>query len=66
MCLTSAPMQLVISLVVVPPSLRYLERLWGTVETIKFIFVPLIISNIIAVAFNWIEYMATSNAEMFL
>ena len=66
MCLTPAPTQLVISLIAVPPSLRYLERLWGTVETIKFIFIPLIISNIIAVAFNWIEYMATSNAEMFL
>jgi hypothetical protein len=55
-----------VTLIVIPPSLRYLERLWGATETLKFIIVPLLVSNIIAFAFNWIEYMATSNAALFL
>lgn len=48
-----------------PPSLRYLERLWGASETIKFIIVCVGASNIIAFAFNWIEYIATGS-ELFL
>ncbi|KAG6333070.1 hypothetical protein ID866_6021 [Astraeus odoratus] len=32
-------LELVFSLIVVPPSLRYFERLWGTIETLKFILV---------------------------
>ena len=39
----------------VPPSLRYFERLWGTAETIKFIAVTIVVSNIIAFGLSWIE-----------
>ena len=61
----SAP-QLIASLLFVPPSLKYLERLWGSIETIKFILVSVGFSNLIAFAFNWIEFIATKNADLFL
>ncbi|EIN13974.1 DUF1751-domain-containing protein [Punctularia strigosozonata HHB-11173 SS5] len=49
--------ELLVTILVIPPSLRYLERLWGAIETAKFIVVTLAISNVIALAFNWIEYI---------
>ncbi|KAJ7161399.1 eukaryotic integral membrane protein-domain-containing protein [Mycena crocata] len=58
--------ELIGSLIFVPPSLRYLERLWGSVETLKFIVVSVSFSNIIAFGFNWIEFMFTRDAELFL
>jgi len=58
--------ELIGSLIFVPPSLRYLERLWGSVETIKFIAISVGFSNLIAFAFNWIEFMFTKDAELFL
>lgn len=58
--------EFVASMVFVPAALKYLERLWGTVETIKFILVSIVASNIIAFGFNWIEFIATGNAELFL
>ncbi|KAK7465374.1 hypothetical protein VKT23_005352 [Stygiomarasmius scandens] len=57
--------ELIITLIAIPPSLRYLERLWGSIETLKFIVVCIGFSNIIAFGFNWIEYIATSQ-ELFL
>ncbi|THV07541.1 DUF1751-domain-containing protein [Dendrothele bispora CBS 962.96] len=57
--------ELIITLITIPPSLRYLERLWGSIETLKFIAVCVGFSNVIAFGFNWIEYMATSS-EVFL
>jgi len=58
--------ELILSLIFVPPSLKYLERVWGSVETLKFIAVSVGFSNIIAFGFNWIEFMFTRNAELFL
>ncbi|KAG8740530.1 hypothetical protein FRC10_004180 [Ceratobasidium sp. 414] len=58
--------ELILSLLVVPPSLRYLERLWGSIETAKFIFVTVVASNVIAVGLSWIEYIVLGNAELFL
>ncbi|EIW87037.1 DUF1751-domain-containing protein [Coniophora puteana RWD-64-598 SS2] len=58
--------ELAVSLIMIPASLRYFERLWGTVETIKFLVVCIIGPNLIAFAFNWIEFIATRNADMFL
>ncbi|KAG8716939.1 hypothetical protein FRC08_008512 [Ceratobasidium sp. 394] len=58
--------ELILSLLIVPPSLRYLERLWGSIETAKFIFVTVVASNVIAVGLSWIEYMVIGNAELFL
>jgi len=58
--------ELLVTMAVIPASLRYFERLWGTVETLKFIFVCVTVPNLIAFAFNWIEFVATRNADMFL
>lgn len=53
-------------MIFVPAALKYLERLWGSLETIKFIVVSIVASNIIAFGFNWIEFIATRNADLFL
>ncbi|KAJ7751298.1 eukaryotic integral membrane protein-domain-containing protein [Mycena maculata] len=58
--------ELIASLIFVPPSLRYLERVWGSIETLKFIIVSVGFSNIIAFGFNWIEFMVTKDAGLFL
>ncbi|KAJ7705996.1 eukaryotic integral membrane protein-domain-containing protein [Mycena rosella] len=58
--------ELILSLICVPPSLKYLERLWGSVETLKFIAVSVGFSNVIAVGFNWIEFIFTKDADLFL
>ncbi|KAA1467990.1 DUF1751-domain-containing protein [Dentipellis sp. KUC8613] len=58
--------ELVVTLIFVPASLRYLERLWGSVETIKFIVVSVTVSNIIAFGLNWIEFIVLRNADLFL
>jgi len=48
--------ELVVTILFIPPSLRYFERLWGAIETIKFIAVTIVASNIIAFGLSWIEY----------
>nr|AAZ14912.1 conserved hypothetical protein [Coprinellus disseminatus] len=48
--------EFIATLIFVPPSLKYLERVWGSVEILKFIVVTIGISNIIAFGLNWIEY----------
>lgn len=53
------------TLLTVPASLRYLERLWGAVETMKFIAVTVVVSNTIAVGLCLIEYIVLGNT-MFL
>ncbi|KAF6766649.1 eukaryotic integral membrane protein-domain-containing protein [Ephemerocybe angulata] len=58
--------ELLATLIFVPPSLKYLERVWGSVETIKFIVVTVVLSNVIAFGLNWIEYFVLGNAELFL
>ncbi|KAF8506755.1 DUF1751-domain-containing protein [Russula emetica] len=58
--------ELVFTLICIPPSLRYLERLWGAVETIKFIAATVIFANIIAFGVNWIEFALFRNADLFL
>jgi len=49
--------ELIFSLIFIPPSLRYFERLWGTIETLKFIVVTITASNIIAFGLSWIEFI---------
>ncbi|KZT30828.1 eukaryotic integral membrane protein [Neolentinus lepideus HHB14362 ss-1] len=58
--------ELAVTLLVVPASLRYMERLWGGAETAKFIAVSIAIPNVISFTFNWIEFIATRNADLFL
>ncbi|KAJ3998505.1 eukaryotic integral membrane protein-domain-containing protein [Lentinula boryana] len=58
--------ELAITIITIPPTLRYLERLWGSLETFKFIVATIFVSNIIAFGFNWIEFIGTSDADIFL
>ncbi|CAL1695007.1 unnamed protein product [Somion occarium] len=53
--------ELLFTLLVIPASLKYLERLWGAVETLKFIVVTVGVSNIIAFGLNWLEYVVLKN-----
>ena len=53
--------QLIFTLITIPASLRYLERLWGSIETLKFIVVTIGGSNIIAVGLNCLEYLVLRN-----
>ncbi|KAG7099595.1 hypothetical protein E1B28_001425 [Marasmius oreades] len=53
----------IFSLITIPPSLRYLERLWGSLEILKFIIVTVVASNVIVFGFSWLEYLATSNID---
>jgi len=53
--------QLLITLTIVPASLRYIERLWGSIETLKFIVVVVGLSNLIAFGFNWLEFLGTGS-----
>jgi len=51
--------KLIFTLITIPPSLRYLERIWGSVEILKFIIVTVVASNVITFGFSWLEYFAT-------
>jgi membrane associated rhomboid family serine protease len=62
----TAILEFIASLIFVPASLKYLERLWGSIETAKFIVVTIVFSNIITMGVNWIEFIATRNADLFL
>ncbi|KAJ7808223.1 hypothetical protein B0H14DRAFT_2870581 [Mycena olivaceomarginata] len=42
------------------------EVIWGSIETLKFIVVSVGFSNIIGFGFNWIEFIFTRNADLFL
>jgi len=50
--------ELIFSLICLPLSLRYLERLWGTLETFKFIGITLAVSNLVTFLVSWLEYLA--------
>ena len=54
-------LQLLLTLLLLPACLRYLERLWGALETLKFISIILIISNASALAVSWLEWAITDN-----
>jgi len=58
--------QLVFSLIFVAPSLRYLERLWGTYETVKFGLIISAVSNVISLVVNYAEFIAFGRPELFL
>ncbi|TXT13448.1 hypothetical protein VHUM_00815 [Vanrija humicola] len=50
------PIEFLVSLVTIPFACRYLERLWGMRELLRFSFLVIIISNVIAFGFSWIMY----------
>lgn len=49
------PSQFLISLFTLPLAGRYLERVWGQLEFLKFVGVVVLASNIIAVVVNVLE-----------
>jgi hypothetical protein len=59
-------LQLAVSLIVLPISLQYVERLWGALETVKFVFITTVVSNIIAVFVNIIEHFIIGKDGYFL
>lgn len=59
-------LELIFTVIFVPASLRYLERIWGGVELLKFIVVCIGLSNVIAFGFNWLEFMVLGQPELFL
>ncbi|CAG7847326.1 SubName: Full=Related to human PL6 protein {ECO:0000313/EMBL:CCA67679.1} [Serendipita indica DSM 11827] len=56
---------LLIALLTLAPSFRYLERLWGSFETAKFIGIVITVSNFVAFILSWIEYLVLGS-ENFL
>ncbi|KAI5116331.1 hypothetical protein M0805_003544 [Coniferiporia weirii] len=58
--------ELLFTLIFVPVSLRYLERLWGSLETLKFILVTTAIPNLMSLVVNWVEFLVFRNADLFL
>ncbi|KAL5535843.1 hypothetical protein ACEPAF_3937 [Sanghuangporus sanghuang] len=59
-------LELLLTLVFVPISLRYFERLWGSLETFLFIVITITVPNIISFTVNWAEFLLTKNADLFL
>ncbi|BGP55050.1 hypothetical protein JCM8202_000432 [Rhodotorula sphaerocarpa] len=58
--------EFVISILTLPLAARYLERVWGPVELLKFVGVTVVASNVIAVAVNVIEATALGQSALFL
>ncbi|KAG8999769.1 hypothetical protein FRB94_005943 [Tulasnella sp. JGI-2019a] len=58
--------ELALTLLVLPFSLRYLERLWGTLETVKFVLITCTISNVLGLVVCYAEYIVLGNPELFL
>ncbi|KAG8903318.1 hypothetical protein FRB99_003450 [Tulasnella sp. 403] len=59
-------LELLFSLIFVFLSLRHLERLWGTFETVKFVLVTCGVSNVLALFINYVEFMVIGREEIFL
>lgn len=55
-----------ISFVTLPLCARYLERVWGARELVKFCVVVIVASNIIAVGLSWILWIVLGKADLFL
>ncbi|KAJ9122452.1 hypothetical protein QFC22_001877 [Naganishia vaughanmartiniae] len=58
--------QFVISVVALPAAAKYLERVWGPRELIRFCIIVIVASNIIAFGLCWIEYIVIGHPEIFL
>lgn len=58
--------QFIISAITLPLCARYLERIWGARELLKFCFVVIVASNIIGVGLSWILFFVLGKADLFL
>jgi hypothetical protein len=63
-CLTG--LQFLLSFISLPLASRYLERVWGTKELLRFCAVVLVASNIIGFGLSWLEFFVLGKADMFL
>jgi hypothetical protein len=55
--------QLLFSAVTLPLACRYLERIWGFRELIRFCLVVIAGSNIVAFGFSWLTYIILRQDE---
>jgi hypothetical protein len=53
-------------LISVPLCARYLERVWGAKELLKFCGVVIVASNLIAVGLSWILAFVLGKTDLFL
>ncbi|GAA5875441.1 hypothetical protein JCM8547_004406 [Rhodosporidiobolus lusitaniae] len=54
------------SLLTLPLAGRYLERVWGTQELLKFVAVVVVVSNLIACVVNAVEATVLGDSQLFL
>ncbi|GAA5994619.1 uncharacterized protein JCM10292_002171 [Rhodotorula paludigena] len=58
--------EFLISLLTLPLAARYLERVWGPTELLKFVGVTVVASNVIAVVVNILESIVLGDKALFL
>lgn len=58
--------QFLLSALTLPLAARYLERVWGAVEVLKFVVVTVVASNVITVIVSIVESIVLGNSELFL
>ncbi|TKA52396.1 hypothetical protein B0A53_05103 [Rhodotorula sp. CCFEE 5036] len=58
--------EFLISALTLPLAARYLERVWGAAELVKFVVAVVVVSNVIAVAVNIIEATVLRDKALFL
>ncbi|WWC88860.1 uncharacterized protein L201_003775 [Kwoniella dendrophila CBS 6074] len=56
-------MGLIVSLISIPLACRYLERVWGIRELIKFSIITIVGSNVIAFGFSWIVWFVLGQED---
>ncbi|WRT67598.1 uncharacterized protein IL334_004570 [Kwoniella shivajii] len=54
---------LIVSAISIPLACRYLERVWGIKELIKFSIITIVGSNVIAFGFSWIVWFVLGQEE---
>jgi hypothetical protein len=57
------PPQLIISVVSLGFAARYLERIWGPRELIRFCIIVVVASNIIAFGFSWLSWFVLGTED---
>lgn len=55
--LTTPGQQFLIALIALPFGCRYLERLWGMRELLRFSAIVIVGSNVIAFGFAWLTHL---------
>lgn len=60
---TLISVQAVVSAVALPLACRYLERVWGARELVRFCCVTIVGSNIIAFGFSWIVWFVLGSED---